>query len=460
MPTKKSKNLPQPPNLAQTIGPSFILLGLALGSGELIFWPYLSANYGLGLLWGALLGISFQFVLNTEAMRYSLAWGESIFVGWRKLSILIPVWFIISTFIPWSLPGFSTASSEILSSLLPGLPTTVVAIALLIFTGLLLSLGRTLYQTMETFEKMIVFVSIPFVLILVLMFTSPVDWWQAAEGLIGKGDGWWFFPPGIALGSFLGAFAYAGAGGNLNLAQSHYIKEKGFGMGKYAAKIKSLFTSEEAQAVDMDGQLFSKTKQNEKLWQRWWHLVTLEHGIVFWFTGFVSIAMLAVLAKALVFGTPASQGLDFLYVEAAAISQKVIWLGPVFLVATAIMLFSTQVIVLEASSRIISENLLLLFYKKGKKLNLSLAFYAALWGQITLGIFLLLSGLKEPRFVLTLAAVLNAGAMMVAFPLLLWLNHARLRPAQWPVWWRKIVMVAAFLFFLYFVYLNMLEFNI
>ena len=90
----RSKNLPNPPGLIHTLGPSFVLLGLALGSGELILWPYLAARYGLGLLWGGLLGITFQFILNTEVMRYSLAWGESVFVGFRKLARWIPLWFI------------------------------------------------------------------------------------------------------------------------------------------------------------------------------------------------------------------------------------------------------------------------------------------------------------------------------------------------------------------------------
>ena len=80
------RNLPKPLSLKNTLGPSFILLGLALGSGELIMWPYLAANYGLGLLWGGLLGISFQYILNTEIMRYTLAWGESVFVGLKKIS--------------------------------------------------------------------------------------------------------------------------------------------------------------------------------------------------------------------------------------------------------------------------------------------------------------------------------------------------------------------------------------
>ena len=40
-------------SLKKLIGPSFILLALGLGSGEVILWPYLAANYGLGIIWGA-----------------------------------------------------------------------------------------------------------------------------------------------------------------------------------------------------------------------------------------------------------------------------------------------------------------------------------------------------------------------------------------------------------------------
>jgi hypothetical protein len=199
--------LPAPPSLWHTIGPSFILLGLALGSGELLLWPYLVANYGLGLLWGALLGVTFQYVLNTEVMRYTLAWGESVFLGFRRLNRLWPVWFILSTFIPWSLPGFSSAASQILASLFPVFPVTLVSILLLLLTGLILTLGRTLYKTMETWQRTIVMLGVPFLLVLTLLIATPADWHQAVLGLIGQGDGWWFFPPNIGLFAFLGACA-------------------------------------------------------------------------------------------------------------------------------------------------------------------------------------------------------------------------------------------------------------
>ena len=267
----KKFTLGTPPSLSKTLGPSFILLGLALGSGELILWPYLAANYGLGLLWGALVGISFQYVLNTEVMRYSLARGESVFLGFRRMGVLVTLWYIISTFIPWSIPGFSSAASEILSSFIPWMPEKMVAIGLLLITGLILTAGKSIYATMERFQKTVILLGLPFLFIVALLLTKGTDWQEVALGLMGRGENWWFFPSGVSIASFLGAFAYAGAGGNLNLAQSYYVKEKGFGMGKYAAKISSLF-SKDAQPISIEGHLFSDTPTNRKRWKEWWKM--------------------------------------------------------------------------------------------------------------------------------------------------------------------------------------------
>ena len=58
--------LPTPPKFSKMVGPSFIMLGMGLGSGELIMWPYMAANYGLGIIWAAVIGITFQFFINME----------------------------------------------------------------------------------------------------------------------------------------------------------------------------------------------------------------------------------------------------------------------------------------------------------------------------------------------------------------------------------------------------------
>lgn len=444
------KDLPQPPSLSKTLGPTFILLGLALGSGELILWPYITANYGLGLIWGALLGITFQFVLNTEIMRYTLYWGESIFLGLKKLHPVLPYWFVISTFIPWALPGFSSASAQIISKLFNLNSQTIIAVAILIFVGIILSVGKSLYKTMETLQKSVIMIGLPIILILTIYLTNSSDWVEFAQGLIGKGEGYWFFPRGVSIAAFLGAFAFSGAGGNLNFAQSYYVKEKGLGMGKYAAKITSLF-SKEAVVVDIEGQTFEDNDKNRKTWDRLWKTVNTEHFLVFFGLGFITIAVLAVLSKSLLQGLEVEQGLSFVYKEIEVISQRTnVFVGTSFLLIALLMLFSTQIGVLESSSRIISENILLTRYKKGKKFNLSQAFYVALWAQIALGIILLAFGIKEPRLLLTLSALLNAAAMMVAFPLVYLLNKKFLKKRYQPSFWRVGIAFLAFIFFVVF----------
>ncbi|MFH1561529.1 MAG: Nramp family divalent metal transporter [Patescibacteria group bacterium] len=449
------KDLSVPPKLSAIFGPSFILLGLALGSGELILWPYLSANYGLGLIWGAVLGITFQFFLNLEIMRYSLVWGESVFLGFRRLWKGWPIWFILSTFIPWSLPGFSSAAAEIIAHVFGLSDSLLLAIGLLLLTGLILTLGRTLYRTMELLQRGIIFLGLPLILLLTLVLAGWGDWTSLTLGVLGIGNGWLLFPAGVSLISFLGAFAYSGAGGNLNLAQSYYVKEKGFGMGRYGGKISSLFVGGK-QKMLLEGTTFVPNSKNLRRFHSWWRLLNWEHFLVFWGLGLLTIILLSVLATSLVFGQSVNQGISFLYQEAIVIGSR---LGSVlalfFLLVAALMLYSTQIGVLESSSRIISENWLLLSWWKGKRINASLGFYLALWGQIGLGIVLLLLGIKEPRFLLTLSAVLNAVAMMILFPLVWFLNRKRLDQRLQAGWFRQLILLVAFIFFVGFCLLTL-----
>lgn len=439
--------LPQAPSLQKIIGPSFILLGLALGSGELLLWPFLAAQYGLGLLWGALLGITLQFVLNTEAMRYTLAWGESVFVGLNKLHRSIPYWFILSTVIPWSIPGFSSATAAILHRLAPAISERGLAIFLLLFTGVLLSSGKSLYKTMERFQKLIIFTGLPFLLLLTILLTSAQDWVAAGKGLIGIGEHWWLFPPGVALASFLGAFAYAGAGGNLNLAQSYYIKEKGFGMGKYMSKISTLF-SKEKEVITILGQHFAHNKKNQARWKQWWRLVNQEHSLVFWGLGLFTIILLSTLAYATVYGQASGEGLQFLYLQADVIGRFTVpYFRTLFLIVAAGMLFATQVGVLESSSRIISENVLLATQSRIKQLSPSKWFYLSLWTQIIVGIVVYSLGFREPRLLITVSAILNAAAMMVSFALLYLLNRRQILSPYQPSPLRRIILILAALLF-------------
>ena len=64
LPQVTYRDLPEPQSLRNYLGASVILLATALGSGELILWPYITTQVGLGLVWLSVLGISVQFFLN------------------------------------------------------------------------------------------------------------------------------------------------------------------------------------------------------------------------------------------------------------------------------------------------------------------------------------------------------------------------------------------------------------
>ena len=108
----KKKTFPRPPkNFWKLLGPSFLILATGIGSGEIVLWPLIASDYGMGLLWLAVIGITFQYFVNMEIERYSLVKGESIFYGLNKLFSWAPYWLIFSTFLTFAIPGTAAASS-------------------------------------------------------------------------------------------------------------------------------------------------------------------------------------------------------------------------------------------------------------------------------------------------------------------------------------------------------------
>ncbi len=454
--------LPEPPkSIFKLLGPSFILLGLGLGTGELILWPYLVSNWGFGIIWGAVLGITFQFFLNMEIERYALANGESVFVGFARLYKKIPIWFILSTIIAFSWPGFSAASAAVLKPF--GLTNTpLVAVGMLFLAGTILTLGPVLYKTLETYQKILIFFGIPLILYVVLSIVDLDAVIALFKGIIGIhigsqckdgvacGPGSYnFIPMGLPLMSFLAAFAYSGAGGNLNLAQSFYIKEKGYGMGKSSGRITSLITGK-TEDIQLEGSTFEANKSQIETFKKWWKMVNIEHFIVFWFLGLSTIFMLVLLAYVTSYGKPNNaEGINFVYNQAQAISSMVgSTFGALILIITSLMLFSTQLSVIDACGRIVTENIVLLMpniRNKGKQIPK--IYYTVIWSFILFGSGVLLLATSEPKSLIVLGAVLNAFCMFVFSGILIKLNTKLLIKEIRPSLIRKIVVYTAFTFF-------------
>ncbi|MFZ5390782.1 MAG: Nramp family divalent metal transporter [Patescibacteria group bacterium] len=442
--------LPPALPLKKLLGPSFIMLALGFGSGEVILWPYLSSNFGLGIAWGAFLGITFQFFINMEIERYALIKGESVFVGLKKIWSGSPWWFIISTFLGFGLPGIVAASAQVFAHVIGLNDFKWLAILFLIVIGLLISSGRTVYGLMEKVTKTIIFVGLPFIIVLAVIISQSTDWLSLAQGLVGQGEGYKWLPEGLALATFLGAFAYAGAGGNLNLTQSIYIREKGYGMGYYAQKISGLFRNKKDQpTIKLTGQDFDLTPVNLANFKAWWRRINLEHLLVFWFLGFVGICLLMILSYTTTYGLAGNlQGIKFIINEGQAIGRLVSpIIGTIFLLVVSIMLWQTQLGVLDSTSRIMAENLALKKLNNKNQLPLGQIYYGFLWAQIIFGIILFLFNIYEPKTLIIIGAVINAVAMFIHVGLVNWMNRKLLPKILQPKMWRQAIIIIIFLFF-------------
>ncbi len=449
------KPFPMPISFFKMIGPSFIILAFGLGSGELILWPYLTANYGLGIVWAALLGLSCQYFINMEIERYALVRGESVFVGLSRRLPKASYWFIASTFLGFGLPGIIAAAAQSLASAVGMKEYAWLAVALLVLCGLVLSSGKSVYGLMEKLTKFMILTAVALLFVLVALVFKAEYAVEFGRGLIGMGSNYSFIPAGISLATFLAAFAYSGAGGNLNLAQSIYIKEKGYGMGAYSPKISGLFRDGKIDdSVKLTGENFAVTADNLKRFNSWWKRINCEHALIFWFLGFVAMALLMILSYGSTFGAAGNaQGIAFIQNQAAHIAMVI---GAPFgfglLIIIGLLLSQTQLGILDSSSRIMSENAALLKIGKDKKkpVHLSRLYYIFVWAQIVFGCLLFMFNFAEPKQLIVLGAVINAWAMIVHVALVFYLNHTELPPEFRPKPWRKVVMVLVFLIFLSF----------
>jgi len=68
-------------NWTMLLGPGLIMGGAAIGGGEWLTGPMVTARYGGALLWLATLSILGQVIYNIEISRYTLYTGEPIFTG-------------------------------------------------------------------------------------------------------------------------------------------------------------------------------------------------------------------------------------------------------------------------------------------------------------------------------------------------------------------------------------------
>ncbi len=440
--------------LRRMLGPSVILVGLSIGSGEFVLWPRLTAEWGFALFWACWVGVTLQFFLNMEIERYTLATGESAVVGFVRLSASFGPLFLICATVPWVWPGWATGGATLLSWEL-GVPVTATAIAGLVLCGAVLSLGPVVYRTMEAIQLVLVGAIFAALLLLSALLVRGDTVAALAAGALRVGS----VPEGIHLPMLLGALAFAGAGGSVNLAQSNYIKDKGYGMGRWIGRITSPFTGRQESDSEV-GWAVAGGAQDLARWRVWWRRTNLEHFLSFYLLALVSLALFCLLAATLLpSGGEVGEGLDFIGAEAAAIEARFgSWARHLFLATGVAVLFTTELALLDAVGRVAADLLKVgLRVRLGRDVSLSWLYFAVVWSLIGFGIVVLVAGFDQPLALLVLSAALNGVVMFLYSGLLLWLNlrsfHGPLR--MHPL--RIAALAVAFVFFGYFSVLTLID---
>ncbi len=75
------------------LGPGIVIAATGLGAGDLIAASVAGANYGIALLWAAMVGALLKFTLNEGLARWQLATGTTLLEGWGAVfSSMLGVW--------------------------------------------------------------------------------------------------------------------------------------------------------------------------------------------------------------------------------------------------------------------------------------------------------------------------------------------------------------------------------
>jgi hypothetical protein len=450
LPPMPYRDMPAPLPLGKLLGPSVILAGLGVGSGEYIIWPFITSVVGPWFLWAAALSITVQFFLNMEIERYTLLTGETAIAGfvrfWKPWGVL----FCLFAVLPNMWPGWATSGITVFTFLIGGGNVPYITVGVLVALAAALTVSPVVYQTLEKAQFFKVGLTIVFLAVAIVAAISASAWADVPQAFTNIGR----LPDSavIPVSLMLSALVFAGAGGVNNLAQSNWIRDKGFGMGAYIPKIVSPITGEET-AAPATGLMMRQDAANLARFRVWWSRANTEQFVSFWFICVFSIVVFSTLAYSTVFGQRLSEqaNLSFILAEGEALKKVVApWFGTFFWVFGALSLVLVSMGVLDYVSRIVADIIKTVYLPTSQKWTESRIYFVSVWSMVLAGSIILLSGFNQPLLLLVIAACLNGAVMFVYAILLIQLNRRGLPPAVRVGGLRLAMLVFATLFYGFF----------
>jgi hypothetical protein len=288
------------------VGPSFIALGAAIGSGEWLLGPLAVGKQGfVGVGWIITVSAVLQVIYNVECARYVIATGEVPIVGFTRVPPGRRFWLpfsLLLIFFAYIWGGWVKGAADGLFALTQGrVPgagdkTTVELLAVLLLAAVLgiTLLFRRITRGLELINGGLIAFQLLFLLVLDLAIVPFDVWWNAIRGFLTPA-----MPPQGMSATDLGALAgFAALLSGFNWIFLNHYRDKSYGMGYRVGFIAGL--RGEQSKVRSSGFVFPDDGRNASLWKRWKRFLYLDMWGIFLSGAMIGMLLPTVLMRHLV----------------------------------------------------------------------------------------------------------------------------------------------------------------
>lgn len=483
LPPWEVTELPTPPpynfrNAVKVTGAGAIILGGAIGSGEWLIGPAVTAQFTAALLWVATISILLQWIFNEEACRYTVYTGEPIFSGFMRTKPGPAFWgwfYSILGFIQLGWPGWAASAATGIVALLIGAVPGPEHAGQVLFWGYvtffaslaLLLVGQKVETALEWAEKFMTVWIILALLFLGLFFTNFQTWMTVITGFLGgglyyirspqSGELMGLIPSGADWLILAGFAAYAGAGGLGNCTVTNWTRDKGLGMGSKVGYIPAVVGGHRVE-LSPAGKVFEPTPENVSKFREWMKYIQFDQGWIFALGCFIGMGLPALLTVQFI--PPGTQigGMAVAVRQAegitAAFGGLTTGLGYALWVITLLtgfwILYSTQLNIMDLFPRTVTDILWTSnpAVRRWSGGDVRKVYYASLvvfvvWGCIAIN-------LAQP-FILIILGAFMAGLMMTIYGIHVWYVNKTLLPKELqPPMWRQLTLWLFSAFFGFF----------
>lgn len=184
-------------SILRMLGPGLVMGAAAIGGGEWLAGPAVTAKYGPALLWVATVSILFQVVYNIEISRYTLYTGEPIFTGKLRIPPGPVVWVVLYLLLDWGsvAPYLAANAATPLETLWLGrLPDAdkiasdwwlhkIMSTVVYLLAMVPLIVGGKIYNSLKIVMSAKLILVVGFLLFLGVFFTRVSTWTEITSGL-------------------------------------------------------------------------------------------------------------------------------------------------------------------------------------------------------------------------------------------------------------------------------------